>query len=142
MDRYLLFEINRHTMKNLLKLLFGIVFVGIVFVGFYLYKLAMDSPHRISATEAKQRLAAHEVDVVLDVRTEAERNSLGFFPKSLHIPRDRLESEFPRAFPNKSTRVLVYCNTGQRARLATDALHNMGYTNTKYITGSHLSLLQ
>ena len=108
---------------------------------YQLYSIAMDSPHRISATEARKRLAEHKVDVVLDVRTDAERKALGFFPRSLHMPRDRLEADFPHAYPDKSTRILVYCNTGHRARLATDALHAMGYTNTKYITSSYMSLL-
>ena len=128
-------------MKLYFKFFTAFAIVAILIVVYQLYQLATDSPHRISSAQAKQRLAAHDIDVVLDVRTDAERKGLGFFPKSLHMPRDRLEAEFPRAYPDKDTRVLVYCNTGHRARLATDALHAMGYTNTKYISSSHMSLL-
>ncbi len=128
-------------MSPYIKLLFALVFIALAVAAYQLYKIANDSPHRISSTEAKRRLSNHEFDLVLDVRTETERKTLGFFPKSLHMPRDRLEKEFSRAVPDKSTRILVYCNTGQRARLATDTLHQMGYTKTKYITGSHLSLI-
>jgi phage shock protein E len=128
-------------MSPYIKLLFFGLFIFLV-IGFYqLYMIAMDSPHRISSADARKRLAEHKVDLVLDVRTKTERNVVGFFPRSIHMPRDRLEADFQRAFPDKSIRVLIYCNTGQRARLATDTLHAMGYTNTKYITGTHLSLM-
>jgi phage shock protein E len=128
-------------MSPYVKLLFTLLILVIGIVIYQLYMIAMDSPHRISSEDARKRLAEHKVDLVLDVRTDAERKALGFFPRSIHMPRDRLESDFPRAFPDKSIRVLIYCNTGQRARLATDTLHAMGYTNTKYITGTHLSLM-
>jgi phage shock protein E len=128
-------------MSPYIKLLFTLLILVIGIAIYQLYMIAMDSPHRISSADARKRLAEHKVDLVLDVRTEAERKALGFFPRSIHMPRDRLESDFSRAFPDMSIRVLIYCNTGQRARLATDTLHSMGYTNTKYITGTHLSLM-
>lgn len=129
-------------MSPYIKALFVGVFIVLVVAIYQLYTIAMDSPHRITAAEARKRLAEHKVDVVLDVRTEAERKTFGFFPRSVHMPRDRLESDFTKAFPDKSAKILVYCNTGQRARLAADTLHAMGYINTKYITGTHLSLME
>ena len=102
---------------------------------------SLTSPYRIDASEAKRRLAAGDFDVVLDVRTSAERDLIGSYPGSVHIPSADLERDFPTKFPNKSVKVLVYCNTGQRARRATDILHNLGYPNVVYIAGSHLSLL-
>lgn len=124
------------------KLMILLVTIGIVYILYQLYQLAYDSPHRISSEEARARLAKREVDVVLDVRTEVERKTMGFFPRSIHMPSDRLVKDLPHAFPDKSARILVYCNTGQRARMATDILHAMGYTNSVYITGSHVSLMQ
>ena len=41
-------------------------------IGVALYKYATDSPHRISSEEAKRRISAKEIDVVLDVRTDTE----------------------------------------------------------------------
>jgi rhodanese-related sulfurtransferase len=110
-------------------------------IGVALYKYATDSPHRISSAEAKRRLSAKEIDVVLDVRTDTERKTLGIYPGSLHIQSADLPTEAPKQLPNKKARILAYCNTGHRARMATDKLHEMGYKNAVYISGQHTSLV-
>jgi rhodanese-related sulfurtransferase len=43
-------------------------------------------------------------------------------------------------YPDKSIRILAYCNSGQRARAAIDKLHALGYTNAVYIVGMHTTL--
>ncbi len=128
-------------MSAFVKSLWFFLILFILVTIYQLYIIATYSPFRITAEEARKRLAAHEFDVVLDVRTDVERKTLGFFPRSLHIPRDRLEVDFHHAYPEKEARILVYCNTGHRARLATDELHKMGYTNAVYISSSHMSLI-
>lgn len=110
-------------------------------IGVALYKYATDSPHRISSSEAKKRISAKEIDVVLDVRTDTERKTLGVYPGSLHIQSADLPTEAPKQLPNKKARILAYCNTGHRARMATDKLHEMGYKNAVYISGQHTSLI-
>ena len=114
---------------------------GIAVILGLLVAYSLTSPYRITPFEAKRRLAAGDFDVVLDVRTSAERDLIGSYPGSVHIPSADLERDFPTKFPNKGVKVLVYCNTGQRARRATDILHSLGYPNVVYIAGSHLSLL-
>ena len=110
-------------------------------IGVALYKYATDSPHRISSEEAKRRISAKEIDVVLDVRTDTERKTLGIYPGSLHIQSADLPVEAPKQLPNKNARILAYCNTGHRARMATDKLHELGYKNAVYISGQHTSLV-
>ena len=110
-------------------------------IGVALYKYATDSPHRISSEEAKRRISAKEIDVVLDVRTDIERKMLGIYPDSLHIQSADLPVEAPKQLPNKKARILAYCNTGHRARMATDKLHELGYKNAVYISGQHTSLI-
>jgi rhodanese-related sulfurtransferase len=110
-------------------------------IGVALYKYATDSPHRISSEEAKRRISAKEIDVVLDVRTDTERKTLGIYPGSLHIQSADLPVEAPKQLPNKKARILAYCNTGHRARMATDKLHELGYKNAVYISGQHTSLV-
>lgn len=110
-------------------------------IGVALYKYATDSPHRISSEEAKRRISAKEIDVVLDVRTDTERKTLGIYPGSLHIQSADLPAEAPKQLPNKNARILAYCNTGHRARMATDKLHELGYKNAVYISGQHTSLI-
>ena len=106
-----------------------------------LYWYAVSSPYLITAEEARQRLKGGQFDAVLDVRTETERNTLGFYPHSLHIPGADLEREIPLLYADKKTRFLLYCNTGQRARAATEKLVAMGYPNVRYIAGSYKGLL-
>lgn len=109
-------------------------------VFYYLYILATDSQWRISASEAREKLARGYFDVVLDVRTLAERQTLGFYPNSVHIPSGDIAALMPLRYPDKGISLLIYCNTGHRARLATDKLHDLGYVNAQYISSTHLSL--
>jgi rhodanese-related sulfurtransferase len=105
----------------------------------YLY--ATDSPYRISAKDAKHRIQQGKIDLILDVRTLLERNTLGFYPGSVHIQSSDLEKMMPNLYPNKQIRILAYCNTGHRARMATDKLHALGYINAVYISSQYQNLL-
>ena len=111
-----------------------------VFV-YYAYQYAVDSPYRISSEKAKQLLKNHQFDVILDVRTDLERETLGFYPGSVHIQSADLEAKMPATYPNKDARILAYCNTGHRARMATDKLHKLGYKNAVYISSQYTSLM-
>lgn len=110
-------------------------------LGILAYQYAVDSPYRISAPVAKQMIQANQVDVVLDVRTDLERATLGFYPGSVHIQSADLEEQMPQLYPNKDIRILAYCNTGHRARMATDKLRALGYKNSVYIATQYTSLL-
>lgn len=121
-------------------LLIGSVILAALFV-YQAYMYATDSPHRISAAEAKRRIQAGEIDLILDVRTPLERSTLGFYPGSVPIPSADLDVRMPAAYPNKQTRILAYCNTGHRARMATDKLQALGYTNAVFISSTYGSLL-
>ena len=105
----------------------------------YLY--ATDSIHRISSQKAKRGIQSGKFDVILDVRTDLERSSLGFYPGSVHVQSADLERVMPNLYPNKQTRILAYCNTGHRARMATDKLHALGYTNAVYISSGYTSIM-
>ncbi len=123
---------------NITAIIILVIFIGGAY-GFYRY--AMGSQYRISADTAKKLLADKQFDVVVDVRTVIERNTLGSYPGSVHIPSQELTKKMPMMFPKKETHVLVYCNTGQRARAATEILQGMGYTNAVYIASGHRSIM-
>ena len=107
----------------------------------YAYSYAVGSPYMISSEKARKLLRQKKIDIVLDVRTATERDIFGYYPGSIHIPAGNLNQETLRKYPNKDVNILVYCNTGQRARAATEQLRNMGFKNVLYIPTSHLSIL-
>jgi len=117
--------------------------VVILFLGlftYFAYVYAIDSPLRISSKRAQYLIKNNEIDLILDVRTDVERKTLGFYPGSVHIQSADLEKVMPNLYPNKQIRILAYCNTGHRARMATEKLHKLGYTNSVYISSHHGSL--
>lgn len=122
---------------------------ALLFVGSFVVALALtyavlyslDSPLRIDTQEARRRLGAGEFDVVLDVRTATEREALGIYPRSLPIPASEVERELPRQVPNRASRILIYCNTGHRARLAAEKLQSLGYKNAVYYAGPYQMLI-
>jgi rhodanese-related sulfurtransferase len=119
-------------LSTLLLVLALSVVGGILYYTFY-------SPYLISAEEAKKMIRDKKVDVVVDVRSKMEYN-LGHYPEALHIPTQALQDQVETLIPDKNTRILIYCNTGQRARYATDVLKAKGYKNVQFIAGSYLGL--
>jgi phage shock protein E len=117
-----------------------VFFVFIAFI-YFSYHYAVSSKYRISSEKAKEMIMDNKIDLVLDVRTSAERNTLGYYPNSIHIQGSDLEKRMRNEYPNKNLRIIIYCNTGHRARIATDKLHEMGYKNTMYISSSYGSLM-
>ena len=120
------------------SLIFIVLFI---ILGIYAYRYAISSPYRIEPSEAKKRISNGDVDVILDVRTNLERKNLGFYPNSLHIPSGELEERVEEEIPVKSTRIIAYCNTGQRARAAVEKLRKLGYMNVAYISSSYTTIM-
>ena len=128
-------------MKPATYFIYVVLFVIIAFGIRQAYLYATDSPYRISSADAKQHIKENKIDVILDVRTDTERTTLGSYPGSIHIQSADLERMMPKLVPNKQTRILAYCNTGHRARMATDKLHTLGYDNAVYISSTYTTLL-
>lgn len=118
----------------------SLVFVFIVFV-YFSYQYAVHSKYRVSSEKAKELIKDKKIDLILDVRTDTERNTFGYYPGSKHIQSVDLEKRMVSEYPNKDTRILSYCNTGHRARMATDKLHELGYKNAIYISSTYTSLI-
>lgn len=123
--------------NKIISILAFVAVVALAMVAYYTYA----SPLWISAEEAKQGIADRKYPVILDVRTNLEYN-LGHYPESIHIPTAELAETVEQRIPNKQMGVLVYCNTGQRARAASDILKAKGYKDVRYISGSYLTLMR
>lgn len=90
--------------------------------------------------EAKQKLKNNEFDSVIDVRSDLEWNT-GHYPLALHIPIGELEKRLPEAIKNKDDKILFYCNTSTRSRMAAEKAQALGYKNVRYLIGTHINLL-
>ena len=116
-------------------LLFGIVVI-LCIAFFYSYS----SPLRIDSSEAVRRIQKGDIDKVVDVRTDIEVQTLGVYPGSIHVTSADIPKQASTLF-GKEDRLLLYCNSGQRARAAAEKLKSMGYSNVRYIAEPYLALM-
>jgi len=97
-------------------------------------------------TQAKQHIVEIEIDdainslessLVLDVREPAEY-AAGHLPGAFNIPRGVLEFKIgshPDFQDKQDAHIIVYCQTGGRSALATEALNKMGFNNAVSMAG-------
>jgi rhodanese-related sulfurtransferase len=62
--------------------------------------------------------------IILDVRSENEYKN-GHIESSINLPLDKIEN----IKYNKDTKIIVYCQSGNRSKQAALKLIGMGYTN-------------
>lgn len=116
-----------------MKYLVAGVVSGLVSVASFLAHYTFSGSQLVPASEAKKLVAGGAV--VLDVRTKLEY-SAGHHAGAKHVPASDLSGLKLR----KDTPIVVYCNTGQRARAAAEKLKALGYTRVVYIAGPYGTL--
>ena len=95
----------------------------------------------ISCIKAKNFIKNKKIKYVIDVRSKMEWN-IGHYKSAIHIPITSLNKNIiNQLIVNKNNGILVYCNTGQRARRAAENIEKYGFNNVYYIEG-HYSCLQ
>ena len=83
---------------------------------------------QISQEEAKSRMNTQEV-VILDVREQSEFDA-GHIPKAVLLPVGSITGPTAASvIPELDSIVLVYCRSGNRSKVASQALADLGYTN-------------
>jgi rhodanese-related sulfurtransferase len=102
-------------------------------VALVLYSLS--GKQLVTASEAKKLLGSVKV---VDVRTPMEYR-MGHYPGALNIPVTAINRRTTQRLPKSG--ILVYCNTGQRARFAAEKLVRLGFKDVVYINGSYKTLL-
>ena len=127
--------------KDNKKIILSLVIIFLIAFLYFSYQYAVSSKYIVSSEKAKQMIMDKKIDLVLDVRTDAERSMLGYYPGSKHIQSADLEKRMPSEYPNKDIHIISYCNTGHRAKMATDKLHQLGYKNAMYIASTYTSLM-
>jgi len=75
--------------------------------------------------------------VIVDVR-ETDEWDAGHMPGARHVPRGHLESRIEGAAPDRSSRVILYCASGNRSALAAKTLRDdLGYERVESMTGGY-----
>lgn len=88
----------------------------------------------ITAQEAKEIMDTGEGYIILDTRTQTEYDE-GHIPGAIVISHDEIEEKAEKMLPDKEQLLLVYCRSGRRSKLASEALVKLGYTNIKEFGG-------
>ncbi len=115
------------------------VYIGLVILAIAIF-YSYSSPLRMDVAEARRRLQKKEIDKVVDVRTDFEVRTLGSYPGAIHVQSADLPKRASQLFA-KDDRLLLYCNSGQRARAAAEKLRDMGYSNVRYIAEPYPMLM-
>ncbi len=89
---------------------------------------------QISQDEAKRIMDTEEDFVIIDARTEEEFKE-GHIEGAILIPEYEITDRAEAEIPDKDTLILVYCRSGRRSKIASEALVQLGYTNVKEFGG-------
>jgi len=95
---------------------------------------SVQSYEQISAKEAKAIMDAEKDYIIIDARTEAEFAE-GHIAGAILIPEYEIAERAEKELPDKDALILVYCRSGRRSKIASEALVKLGYTNVKEFGG-------
>jgi rhodanese-related sulfurtransferase len=99
--------------------------------------LVQDARRRIreiDIDEYQRLLAAGEAGQLVDVREDSEWKA-AHAAGAVHLSKGIIERDIEKTFPDKDTRLVLYCGGGYRSALATDNLQKMGYRNLLSLDG-------
>ena len=89
----------------------------------------------ISMDEAAKLMETEKDFILVDVRRSDEYKA-GHIPGAVLLTNETItEESASRVLKNKNQKILVYCRSGQRSRVASGKLSSMGYTNVVNIGG-------
>jgi rhodanese-related sulfurtransferase len=77
--------------------------------------------------------------VLVDTREESEWNA-GHVKGAVHLGKGIIERDIETRYPDKSTRLVLYCGGGFRSALVADNLQKMGYTDAISLDGGWRAL--
>ena len=89
---------------------------------------------QITTEEAKRIIDSGVEHIILDTREQDEFDE-GHIPGAILIPYTEIENRAEEMLPDKDKLILVYCRSGRRSKIASEALSKLGYTNVKEFGG-------
>ena len=100
-------------------------------------KIVQEAKTRVrecTVDDVRQRLAAGEKFLLVDVREESEF-AAGHVPGAVHLGKGVIERDIEAKVPDAAAPLVLYCGGGFRSALAADNLQKMGYTNVISMDG-------
>ncbi len=88
----------------------------------------------IDIEEYKRLLEAGGAGQLVDVREDHEWET-AHAAGAIHLSKGIIERDVEKTFPDKNTKLVLYCGGGYRSALATDNIQKMGYTNVISLDG-------
>ena len=88
----------------------------------------------IDIDEYKRMRERGDAGQLIDVREDHEWD-LAHAAGAMHLSKGIIERDIETTFPDKNTKLVLYCGGGYRSALATDNLGKMGYTNVLSLDG-------
>ena len=89
---------------------------------------------QISGAEAKALMDSESGYIIIDARTQEEYDQ-GHIPGAIMIPEYEIADRAEKELPDKDQKILVYCRSGRRSKIAAEELVKLGYTNVKEFGG-------
>ncbi len=105
-------------------------------------KLVDDAKGRIRQIDIegyKNVVRSGEEHVLIDTREDNEWVA-GHVAGAVHLSRGIIERDIETKYPDKSTKLVLYCGGGYRSALVADNLQKMGYTNPISLDGGWRAL--
>lgn len=90
--------------------------------------------HEIDIEEYKRLREAGQAGQLIDVREDNEWQ-LARAAGAIHLSKGIIERDIEKTFPDKNTKLVLYCGGGYRSALATDNLQKMGYKDVLSLDG-------
>src|ERR1700719_3589042 len=84
------------------------------------------SPQQVRASAGSRTL--------IDVRERSEFDE-GYIPGARHLSKGFIETRIEDTVPQRDTPITLYCAGGTRSLLAARALHELGYTDVRSMSG-------
>lgn len=117
--------------------LVAVLTVSLLFTLLKIYSLT--GINLIPTSQAKRLIQSGVITTIIDVRTSEEYET-SHYPNSINIPVHMITGETTKEL-NKDSTLLIYCNTGQRARYAVNKFKKLGFKNVFYIETGYETLL-
>ena len=91
---------------------------------------------QVSSAEAQKLMGSESDYIILDVR-RADEYASGHIPGAINVANETIVDKEPKELPDKDQLILVYCRSGNRSKVAAEALVSLGYSEVYEFGGIH-----